>query len=185
MLTFMFPRSSLKNSPPIGFTSGVLYLVCLMPVKSSLIKDIIYLFWSLFSKWRLFTSIYNMSNLFFSNFMLIIIIIIIINSISHPKYDRLHQTLGLRRKLVVSVKNPTPIPIPHWEKWSWHVVTDSDPLVASSVGLCCVRNLQQEGLSLSQHVGIIFISGDGDQCGVLRGDYRFSIHNPGVRRSPS
>ena len=77
-------------------------------------------------------------------------------------FDGLRQTLGLRRKLVVSVKNPTRILIPHWEEWSRHVVTDSDPLVASSLRVFCARNSQntrKEGRSLSRHVGIILLSG--------------------------
>ena len=61
---------------------------------------------------------------------------------THSIYDGLRRTPGLRRKLVVSVKNPTRILIPHWEEWSRHVVTDSDPLVASSLRVFCAWNSQ-------------------------------------------
>ena len=83
--------------------------------------------------------------------------------------ERLRGTLGLRRKLVVDVKNPTPIPIPHSETEPRHVVTNSDPFVASSVHRTmhrtrnervgvCARNSQREGRSLSRHVGYLFLS---------------------------
>ena len=101
-----------------------------------------------------------------------------------PPYELLRGTLGLRRKLAVPVKNPTPIPIPHSETEPQHVVTDSDPLVASSVHRTlhrtrnkrvgvCARNSQREGRSLSRHVGVLFLSGDGVWCGVLHGDCKF------------
>ena len=40
-------------------------------------------------------------------------------------YELLRGTLGLRSKLAFSVKNPTPIPIPHSETDTHSVVTDS------------------------------------------------------------
>ena len=40
-------------------------------------------------------------------------------------YELLRRTPGLRRKLAVSVKNHTSIPIPHSETEPQHVVTDS------------------------------------------------------------
>ena len=62
----------------------------------------------------------------------------------YSTYELLRGTLGLRSKLAFSVKNPTPIPIPHSETDTHSVVTDSTPslrvpctdsdsLVASSV----------------------------------------------------
>ena len=69
-------------------------------------------------------------------------------------YELLRGTLGLRRELVVDVKNPTPIPIPHSETEPRHVVTDStlslrvpctdsDSLVASFVQ-CSVHGNRNE-----------------------------------------
>ena len=61
---------------------------------------------------------------------------------------------------VVSVKNPTLIPITH-------------PLAS------------RKSESVTTGSGSSFSVGDGEQCGVLHGDYRFPIRNPVVRRSPS
>ena len=51
--------------------------------------------------------------------------------------DGLCRTPGLRRKLVVYMKNPTLIPIPHQKRWSRPCCGRLDPLVASSVRVLC------------------------------------------------
>ena len=82
-----------------------------------------------------------------------------------PTYELLRGALGLRRKLAVFVKNPTPIPIPHSETEPQHVVTDSTLSLRAQK---TAQNSQRErrslstelatrGSSLSRHVGVLFL----------------------------
>ena len=98
----------------------------------------------------------------------------------HYAYDGLHPTPGLRRKLVVPVKNPTLIPIPPPQKkmiptLSWQTPTLSFRVLCG----CSVHGTRNE------RVGIIFLLwGIGISVGFFTETTSF-LRNPGVRRSPS
>ena len=110
-------------------------------------------------------------------------------------YELLRGTLGLRRKLAVFVKNPTPIPIPHSETEPQHVVTDStlslrvpctdsDSLVASSVRVSVHGTRNERVESVTTCWGSVSECGMGIGVGFFTETASF-LRNPRVPRNSS
>ena len=88
------------------------------------------------------------------------------------KYELLRGTPGLRRKLAVSVKNPTSIPTPHSETEPRHVVTDS----TLSLRVPCTENRNRTRNDETRYSRYIKTwEGMGGPGGGVRRDISFAL----------